>query len=229
MLLSLIELLFSRRNKLIISFPPAETLVKEAYPFDRELDYNRLQFLIGTSANAVEWWPGPNDIRSWSWIQYAKYVSTSLDSFNSSISQLALQHYPPELKSFKTGGFMNKRRAQNFEPTTSKESTQAAGKLRKVSDQENLNEINQLNSENYAIKNRPKSSPESLYTRMVSDIKQTCPINVVSENLVKHHNATVFRYIATSEPSYPVSDQHRFAKRIQSSDFLYNSNKIFRV
>ena len=183
--------------------------MKEAYPFDRKLDYNRLQFLIGTSANAVEWWPGPNDIRSWSWIQYAKYVSTSLDSFNSSISQLALQHYPPDLKSFKTGGFANKRKAPSFEPTT-KGSAQGADKQRKqmVSEQENLNEINQLNSENYANKNRPKSSPESLYTRMVSDIKQTCPINAISENLVKHHNATVFRYIATSEPSYPVSDQH---------------------
>lgn len=171
--------------------------MKEAYPFDRQLDYNRLQFLIGTSSNAVEWWPGPNDIRSWSWIQYAKYVSTSLDSFNSSISQLALQHYPPDLKSFKASAnsFVNNRKDQ------------AANQRKQLANQEDsLNEINQLNSENYTHKNRLKSSPEALYTRMVSDIKQTCPINVVAGNLVKHHNSTVFRYIAASEPSYPVSD-----------------------
>ena len=172
--------------------------MSEAYPFDRPLDYNRLQFLIGTSSNAVEWWPGPNDIRSWSWIQYAKYVSTSLDSFNSTISQMALQHYPPDLKSFKADGLANKRK------TSDQTSKQTSGP-RTVNQQNSRNEINQLNSENYVNKNWPRSSPEALYTRMVSDIKQTCPINVVAENLVKYHNSTVFRYIATSEPSYPVS------------------------
>lgn len=189
-------------NQTSLSLHSTDNLVKEAYPFDRRLDYNRLQFLIGTSSNAVEWWPGPNDIRGWSWLQYAKYVSTSLDSFNSSISQAALQHYPPDLKSFKTSGIESLVNNRKTFDQAAKQPTK-----KQIGDQwENRNEINQLNSENYANKNRPtKSSPEALYTRMVSDIKQTCPINVVAENLVKQHNSTVFRYIATSEPSYPVS------------------------
>ena len=201
--------MLSGQNQLInfCSFHSTDNLVKEAYPFDRLLDYNRLQFLIGTSSNAVEWWPGPNDIRGWSWLQYAKYVSTSLDSFDSSISQAALQHYPPDLKNFKNfaDSFVNNRKP--FDQTAK----QSAKKQIAANQQENRNEINQLNSENYANKNRPKSSPEALYTRMVSDIKQTCPINVVAENLVKQHNSTVFRYIATSEPSYPVSDRSRWS------------------
>ena len=159
--------------------------MNDAYPFDKKIDYEKLEFLIGTSANSVEFWPGPNDIRNWDWIKYAKYVSTSLDSFNFSISQLALQHYPPNFKL--NNNLMNKKA---FEIN------------RKQSSQ--LNEINQLNSQIYLDKKRQKSSPESLYTRMVSDIKQLCPINKVSENLVKYHNSTVFRYVAASEPSYPV-------------------------
>lgn len=75
-------------------------------------------------------------------------------------------------------------------------------KLNEINLPDNLNELNQLNS---YVNRREKLNPESLYTKMVSDIKQTCPINLVSKNLVKFHNSTVFRYIVVSEPSRPVS------------------------
>ena len=51
--------------------------------------------LIGSTSQAIEFWPGPSDLRAWDWDQYVKYVTTSLDSFGPSLSQLALQVYPP--------------------------------------------------------------------------------------------------------------------------------------
>ncbi|XP_029829364.4 para-nitrobenzyl esterase [Ixodes scapularis] len=49
--------------------------------------------LIGSSTQAIDVWPGPDDLRHWSWNQYKKYVTTSLDSFGSGITQMALQLY----------------------------------------------------------------------------------------------------------------------------------------
>ncbi|KAF8791646.1 Carboxylesterase 1E like protein [Argiope bruennichi] len=48
---------------------------------------------FSTSAQAVDFWPGPDDLRSWNWNQYRKYVTTSLDSFDPRISQLTMQLY----------------------------------------------------------------------------------------------------------------------------------------
>ena len=53
--------------------------------------------LIGSTAQSIEFWPGPSDLRSWDWDQYVKYVTTSLDSFGPRLSQLALRVYPPSL------------------------------------------------------------------------------------------------------------------------------------
>ena len=51
-------------------------------------------FLIGSTAQSIEFWPGPSDLRSWTWEEYTKYVTTSLDSFGPSLSHLALSVYP---------------------------------------------------------------------------------------------------------------------------------------
>lgn len=51
--------------------------------------------LIGSTSQAIEFWPGPSDLRSWDWDQYVKYVTTSLDSFGPRLSQLALRVYSP--------------------------------------------------------------------------------------------------------------------------------------
>lgn len=185
--------------------------MNDAYPFDRKLNYDKLQLLIGTSANSIEFWPGPNDLSRWGWLQYAKYVSTSLDSFNSSISQLALQQYPPrgDLKNFKLNNNpLSGKRVQNSFDLIDQLSLEQQQQSKTKLDQPNqLNDINQLNSDLNTKKS--KLSPESLYTRMVSDIKQTCPINIVAENLARFHNSTVFRYIATSGPSHSVSSMAR--------------------
>ena len=55
--------------------------------------------LIGSTSQAIEFWPGPSDLRSWDWDQYVKYVTTSLDSFGPRLSQLALRVYPPPASS----------------------------------------------------------------------------------------------------------------------------------
>lgn len=52
-----------------------------------------IPILFGSSSQAVDLWPGPDDLGHWSWSQYKKYVTTSLDSFGSGITQMALQLY----------------------------------------------------------------------------------------------------------------------------------------
>lgn len=52
-----------------------------------------IPILIGASSQAIDLWPGPDDLKHWSWNQYKKYVTTSLDSFGSGITQMALQLY----------------------------------------------------------------------------------------------------------------------------------------
>ncbi|GFR28975.1 cholinesterase [Trichonephila clavata] len=52
-----------------------------------------IPIVIGSAAQAVDFWPGPEDLPSWSWNQYRKYVTTSLDSFDPRISQLTMQLY----------------------------------------------------------------------------------------------------------------------------------------
>ncbi len=57
------------------------------------LQIHLLNFRLGTAAQAVDFWPGPEDLHSWTWNQYRKYVTQSLDSFEPRVSQLTLQLY----------------------------------------------------------------------------------------------------------------------------------------
>ncbi|XP_035214010.1 neurotactin-like, partial [Stegodyphus dumicola] len=108
-----------------------------------------IPLLIGTSAQAVDFWPGPEDLHSWTWSQYRKYVTTSVDSFDPRVSQQTLQLY----------------------------------------------NTTQLFDDNL--------SPELLYTTMVSDIRQTCPVNDFAEKLSTALSSPVYRYVVTSRPSSP--------------------------
>lgn len=47
----------------------------------------------GTSAQAANIWPGPDDLYKWKWEQLTKYVVTSLGSFGPDISHEALRLY----------------------------------------------------------------------------------------------------------------------------------------
>ncbi|GFX74281.1 uncharacterized protein TNCV_3452291 [Trichonephila clavipes] len=49
--------------------------------------------ITGTTAQATEAWPGPDDLYKWNWNQLSKYVVTSLDSFAQGIGHEALQKY----------------------------------------------------------------------------------------------------------------------------------------
>lgn len=116
-----------------------------------------IPLLIGTAAQAIDFWPGPEDLHSWTWNQYRKYVTTSLGSFEDTIldaprvSQLSLQLY-------------NSSTVFDIDP-----------------------------------------SPELLYSTMVTDIRQTCPINEFTEMMSAIFTSPVFRYVVTSRPSSPVS------------------------
>lgn len=139
--------------------------MNDAYPFKRKLNYEKLKFLIGSSQNSIEWWPGPNDLRKWNWLQYAKYVTTSLDSFgNSSISQIALQFYKPDFKNFKFNNNLVNRKFNLFDTLEQFDIDQF--KSISQSNSNNLNNINQLNND--LNSKNSKLNPEQLYTRMVS-------------------------------------------------------------
>ncbi|XP_064480403.1 para-nitrobenzyl esterase-like [Ornithodoros turicata] len=69
----------------LLTNPPLEMLLKS-----HSVD---IPVLIGSGAQAVDVLPGPDDIRHWTWGQYKKYVTTSLNSFGSGVTQMALQLY----------------------------------------------------------------------------------------------------------------------------------------
>lgn len=74
----------------------AEELVTGAIPFDDGVAVD-ISLLIGSGAQSIEFFPGPRDLKNWTWHDYTKYVTTSLDSFGPKLSQLALELYPAEI------------------------------------------------------------------------------------------------------------------------------------
>lgn len=68
-------------------------LVEELFLFTIRTINQQNKLISGTAAQAIDFWPGPEDLHSWSWNQYRKYVTTSLDSFGPRVSQLTLQLY----------------------------------------------------------------------------------------------------------------------------------------
>ncbi|GIY56994.1 neurotactin [Caerostris extrusa] len=94
-------------------------------------DLKNIPLLIGSASQAVDFWPGPDDLATWTWNQYKKYVTTSLDSFGLQVSQMALRIY--------NGTAL------------------------------------QSNNSNFTA--------EYLYTTMVSDIRQSCPVNTLANQL----------------------------------------------
>ncbi len=114
------------------------------FPADTSID---IPLLIGSSSQAIEYWPGPRDLWKWSWSDYNKYVTTSLDSFGPRLTQMALQQYPPS----------------------------------------------------------PLSSPSLEYLTMVTDLRQTCPINSIASNLSSQLVSPIFRYLITSKPSQSIT------------------------
>ncbi|XP_042899934.1 para-nitrobenzyl esterase-like isoform X2 [Parasteatoda tepidariorum] len=115
-------------------------------------DIKSIPLLLGSSAQAVDFWPGPDDLSTWTWNQYKKYVTTSLDSFGLQVSQMALQIY---------NGTSSQANNLNF-------------------------------------------TAEYLYTTMVSDIRQSCPVNTLAKKLASVSRSPVYRYTLTERPPSPV-------------------------
>ncbi|XP_054152453.1 acetylcholinesterase-like [Oppia nitens] len=67
--------------------------VRDAYPFSESMFNSPV--LIGSTSQAIEFWPGPRDLDTWQWRDYTKYVTTSLDSFGAQVSRQSLQLYAP--------------------------------------------------------------------------------------------------------------------------------------
>lgn len=56
-------------------------------------DSQRKRMLIGSSAQAVEYWPCPRDLYHWNWEDFRRYVGTSLNSFTQETYRQASQMY----------------------------------------------------------------------------------------------------------------------------------------
>lgn len=74
-------------------------------------------------------------------------------------------------------------------------------------------------------------TPELLYTTMVSDIRQTCPVNEFTGMISSISSSPVFRYIITSRPSSAVSLIHFLYKSLTNiaffSHFEMNAFNVF--
>lgn len=134
----------------ILYFPSLGTIVRDSYPF--KTMSSDIPLLIGSSSHAIAFWPGPKDLYNWSWNDYSKYVTTSLDSFGPRLAQMTLELY----SSVQT----------DIEPMT----------------------------------------PQLQYIIMVSELRQICPIDYLSEVLaINAKNPNIFRYVINARTSKPVS------------------------
>ncbi|CAG2104079.1 unnamed protein product [Medioppia subpectinata] len=131
-------------NKQLIVIDDELVTAPIPFPADTSVD---IPVLVGSAVQATEYWPGPKDLWRWTWSDYNKYVTTSLDSFGPRLTQLALQQYPPS----------------------------------------------------------PTIAPALQYLTMVTDLRQTCPVNLIAANLSALLVSPVYRYLVTSKPSQPIT------------------------
>lgn len=137
---------------------------------------------MGSSAEAVEYWPCPRDLHQWRWDDFHRYVGTSLRSFSTETYARATQMYQvPQART----------------PTTTAVTTMAA-----------------IEANSSARSDRPAE----IYLKMVSDIKQICPINELVRRLrldgeLSKANVRVHRYIVEQRPSAPLAKQLAQMKR----------------
>ncbi|CAL1265778.1 unnamed protein product [Larinioides sclopetarius] len=125
----------------LLQRPPLETIVAG--------EGEDIPTLVGTTAQATDAWPGPDDLFKWDWNQFSKYVVTSLDSFAQGIGHEALCMY-------------------------------------------NASQHNDF------------VSAEEVYSSMVSDLRQTCPIDRMCWTLTNSTTSALYRYVVTAMPSTPV-------------------------
>ncbi|XP_074596501.1 uncharacterized protein LOC141851648 [Brevipalpus obovatus] len=142
---------------------------------------HQVPLMIGTAGQAIEFWPGVEQLHTWTWAQYEKYVTTSLDSFGSNLTEAALTLYP-----------VAKSVSDN---QTAAKSDINETLLTSVDDEIHRQIFSNLDQE---------ESPETIYASMVSDIRQNCPINQVFQELRKKWTPPVYRYIHMAIPSKPI-------------------------
>ena len=68
---------------------------------------------------------------------------------------------------------------------------------------ENVNQV--LSMYNKTLSDRSSASLQFAYTSMASDIRLTCPNNVLALNASRAFNSSVYRYIVTNAPSSPIN------------------------
>jgi len=140
---------------------------------------DQLRLLIGSSAEAVEYWPCPRNLHAWNWDDFRRYVGASLNSFSSETYSRACKVY-------------------SVPTITVKKDKQS---LSKRSNREN------------------ESRAVEVYLKMVSDIKQICPVNELVSTLrrSRYDDRKIIRYIVEQRPSESLAKELSSSKK--TNDF----------
>lgn len=175
------------------------SLITDWLPFNKMDSINQIPLLVGTAAQSIELWPGIEQLRNWTWTEYKKYVTTSLDSFGPNLAELTLQLYPiPEKSTPESNTTESEFYLAQYNSSYNNDSN--------TINSNNINTNNpSINSNNNNTVNENNLTPELLYATMVSDIRQNCPVDAVFEQLSKKWKNNIYRYISSGEPSCPVS------------------------
>lgn len=181
----------------------AGELVTQTLPFEI-----RVPLLVGTSAQAIEYWPGPNDLRTWTWSQYAKYVTTSMDSFGPRMSQMALEKYPVKVE-----GEENEENEENEDAHLNSDTVRVnesdsynSSSSRDATSTSTISINSNSNTTSFSpMKPEAEHSAEMMFASMVSDVRQTCPVNKMARSISSVSKSHLYRYIVTAQPSHSVS------------------------
>ncbi|XP_053210945.1 uncharacterized protein LOC128394625 [Panonychus citri] len=168
-------------------------------PFHKMDSINQIPLLVGTAAQSIELWPGIEQLRNWTWDEYKKYVTTSLDSFGPNLTELTLRLYPIPEKRSESNNNMDDNTIENSAILTQSNSNYN-------NDSNNITVNNHLNHNNSSSSNVNSNNltPELLYATMVSDIRQNCPVDAVFEQLSKKWKNDIYRYVSSGQPSCPI-------------------------
>lgn len=183
---------------LSLSMSLADELVTNSAPFapnGPSTTLNDVPLLIGSTAQAIEFYPGPDSFRNWTWSTYSKYVTTSLDSFDPLLTRAALEHYPVPRPTAAS--------SPSDSPTQGGDEAAQAEFVYGLGELDGLTVDMAVNSTTTA--QVANLRPDLLYSTMVTDLRQVCPVNHLAANLSSLLRSPIYRYVVTERPSHSVS------------------------
>ena len=166
-------------------------LVRDSFPFLGESapsseprQGGQFDMLIGSTAQAVEFWPCPRNLPEWSWSDFRHYVATSLNSFSQADETFAraseLYGVPP----------VDCQTAAGLSPPVVTTDRRHCG----------------LTNGSMGHAPRTAGSPMESYLTLVSDIRQVCPARELAKSLrLSGRVGSLERYVVEWRPSGQLS------------------------